>query len=365
MVGRGASATNIAQRRLAAQHIARPRFERAGELVSWMGAVQAQDYLASLWAIGLRLTGGTETVVERAIADGSIVRTWPMRGTLHLVPAADVHWMLELLAPRVVRGSAGRLRQLGLDARLLARTGKLVTRALEGGRCITRPALLALLDKAGIATRESRGLHMLFHHAQEGLICFGPREGKQPTLVLLDEWVPARRRLSREESLAELGRRYFTSHGPATLHDFGWWSGLTLTECRAAVALAGDALAREEIDGKAYWFGTEAVRPAHAGAPHVHLLPYFDEYTVAYRDRTAVIAPRHSGHFAIANGMLFPIVVVDGQVIGSWKRTLDKRGVRITLERFESIRREHVPALREAMHRYARFLGSTLVPAKG
>jgi winged helix DNA-binding protein len=227
----------VPQQRLHNQRLAATHLDTPAEVVRWLGAVQAQEYLGSLWAIGLRTRNATEAIVERAIADRSIVRTWPMRGTLHFVAAEDVRWMLELMTPRVVAAAAGRLaREYELDRSAFGRSAEVVARALEGGGSLTREAMYRALEVARISTAGGRGLHITWRLAHDGLICFGPRQGKQQTFVLLDEWIPGAKRLAREEALCELARRYFTSHGPATTHDFAWWSGLLLSDAAEALA---------------------------------------------------------------------------------------------------------------------------------
>lgn len=251
---KGMKALDIARHRLFNQQISRPPFEKPGDLVCWFGAVQAQDYLPALWAVGLRTRRAVEATVEQAIAQRSIIRTWPMRGTLHFVAPNDAHWMLQLLTPRVVASSARRYRELELDDAVFARAEKKVIAALQGGNRLTRRALYDALAAAGISTASSRGLHIVGYLAQRRVICFGPRAGKQPTLVLLDEWVPNAKRLERPEALTELTTRYFTSHGPATVHDFAWWSGLTIADVRAGLEGATSRLLSEVIDGRTYWF---------------------------------------------------------------------------------------------------------------
>ena len=248
-------------RRLHTQRIATHAFERPEQIVAWLGAVQAQDYLGGLWAIGLRMDGATEPEIERALDERTIVRTWPMRGTLHFVAADDARWMTALMAPRVVARNAGRLqRAYGVDAEVVGRAGEVIRRALEGGRQLSRDAIYATLEAAGIESSGGRGLHLLWWLAQEGVICFGAREGKQQTFALLDEWIPGARTLERDEALAELTRRYFTGHGPATIHDFMWWSGLTMAEAREGLAMVGTALTSEAIDGVTHWLAA-AVEP--------------------------------------------------------------------------------------------------------
>jgi hypothetical protein len=348
---------NIGRVRLASQHIARPVFDDPAAVVQWFGAVQAQDYLGGLWALGLRMRGATEASVERAIDAGRFVRTWPMRGTLHFVAAADVRWMLRLLAPRVTGAASARWRQLELDNAVMARSAKLAEKALVGGKRLRREAMYEVWNDAGIATHDSRGLHILGALARAGLICFGPRDGKQHTFTLLEEWLPSARLLERDIALGELARRYFVSHGPATVHDFAWWSGLTVTDARAGLDSVKSELESETIGTRTVWFAaTSAPRVTKA----VSLLPAWDEYTVAYRDRNDILDPRHAIRVNAGGGVLKPVVVARGQVVGTWQRTIGKGGVVVRPKPFARLDRADGVALEVAARKYGRFLG---VPA--
>ncbi|HWT00739.1 MAG TPA: winged helix DNA-binding domain-containing protein [Pyrinomonadaceae bacterium] len=349
--------SDIARRRLAGQRIGGTQFERPGEVVAWLGAVQAQDYLGALWAVGLRTRAAAEADVERAVSERTIIRTWPMRGTLHFVAAADVRWMLRLLTPRGVAGIAGRLRRhFGLDEAAFARSRKALVRALEGGRQLTRNSLYEALEAARIPAAGGRGLHILSRLAQDGLICFGAREGRQPTFALLDEWSPhTGRTLERDEALAELASRYFTSHGPATLQDFAWWSGLTAADARAGLEMVKSRFVKEEIEGRVYWLSTPApaVKERKQG---VHLLPPYDEYTVAYKDRRAALDPEHAEE--ASHGIFQPVIVADGRIVGTWKRTLKRDAVVITPHLFRKFNAAETRAFDRAASRYRKFLNS-------
>jgi hypothetical protein len=347
-------------------------------VVSHFGAMQAQDYLGALWAIGRRLPGVSEIDVEREIADRRIVRCWPMRGTLHFVAAEDVRWMLELLAPRVLERHRKYLeREFEVDAKTFGRCRKLAERALRGGNTLTRSEMYALFDKAGIATTGSRGLRILFALAHERVLCFGARRGKQPTFVLLDDWLPASVAKSREEALGELARRYFTSHGPATAADFGWWSGLTTKEVNEAIALASSLLDHDQINAQTLWFSGSPKRAAleptgirqrakrnppatdnARSAKAVQLLPPFDEYTVAYKSRDSILDPRFAKRLTSGWGMLSAVVVIDGRVAGNWKRTLRGRdAVVIDVSPFRVLLQRERRALEKEVANYATFLG--------
>jgi hypothetical protein len=353
------TSVTIATQRLSNQQLAQPKFQKPGDVVKWFGAVQAQDYLGSLWAVGLRTRSATERDVERAIADRSIVRTWPMRGTLHFVSARDVRWMLELLTPRIIGRSANRYRQLELDERTFARSKDVFVRALEGGRSLTRNEMYRALEAGRISSAGQRGIHILSHLAQNGLICFAARQGKQQTFALLDEWVPPAKKLARDEALAELATRYFTSHGPATLQDFIWWSGLKATDARAGVENAKPHLVQQAIDGQPFWLASSTAPSQEESKNGTLLLPTYDEYTVAYKDRSAVLKPSDAGRSG--NGIFGPIIVINGQVAGTWRRTLRKDAVVITTSAFRKFKRTEVSALVIASSRYGVFLGSPVV----
>ena len=345
---------NIGRVRQANQHISRSALDDPTAVVRWFGAVQAQDYLGGLWAVGLRMRGATEASVEAAIARREIVRTWPMRGTLHFVAADDVRWILPLLTPRVISATAGRYRSLELNDAVFTRAAKVAEKALEGGKTIRRDALYELWSAAGVATRDSRGLHLLGHLSQKGLLCFGARDGKQQTFTLLEEWVPTMKTFARDEALGQLALRYFTSHGPASIHDFAWWSGLTITESRSAVDSVASRLDSEDLDGRTLWF---AAGQAQRSSRTAHLLPAWDEFTVAYRDRNDILDPAYAKRVNAGGGVLKPVVVVDGQVLGTWQRRIGKKGVTLNETYFSKRNRPSSDAIAAVTKRYAAFLG--------
>ncbi|HKU12901.1 MAG TPA: winged helix DNA-binding domain-containing protein [Steroidobacteraceae bacterium] len=353
----------IAAQRLRTQRIGNNAFAHAADAVRWFGAIQAQDYLGALWAVGLRTRGATETSVEQAIAERAIVRTYPLRGTLHFVAAEDARWMLRLCAERTLARNAQRLRRdQSIDGRAIERSRKVLTDALRGGISLSRPELYRRLESARIATGNSRGLHLLWWHAHEGLICLGARAGKQQTFVLMDEWLPPTPPLPREAALAELARRYFTSHGPATIRDFAWWSGLAATDAAIATEMIAKNLTAATIDKQTYWQAPGATTGRERAS--CHLLPAYDEYTVAYQDRSAALvserARSDSGH-----GIFRPAIVVDGHIAGTWSRALKKTSVAIACRLFDEIDSARAAALTAAAQRYAKFLGLTHADVRG
>jgi hypothetical protein len=343
----------ILRRRLETQRISATSFTKPAEIVAWLGAVQAQDYLGALWAVGVRLVDAHERDVERAIAERAIVRSWPMRGTLHFLAAADARWMIDLLAPRAATAATSRLKRMGIDAPLLSRARRALVKELEGGRMLTRPAAYAVLERARIATKDQRGLHVLWCLAHEGLVCFGPREGKQQTFVLLEEWLPRAKLLPREEGLATVARRYFAGHGPATLRDFAWWSGLNLTEARRGIDVAGKVIAEETIGDERYWCARSPAGKARGERAFV--LPPFDELLVGYADRSAALDPAHADRITPFE-MLGPVIILDERLAATWKRRIAGRKVTFSTSPLTPLDKTKTSAMKHALDRYARFL---------
>lgn len=348
---------DIAHQRLQNQGISQRPFTTPHDVVARLGALQAQDYPGAKWAIGLRLPEATNSTIEEAIAAGTIVRTWPMRGTLHFVAAEDVRWMLALLTPRIIANSARRYKQLELDVPIFKQAAALFAEALQGGQALTRPEMMALLEAAGIATGQQRGYHILGWAAQQGLICFGPTRGKKQTFVLLNEWIPKEKQLTPAEPLAELAQRYFTGHGPATLADFIWWSGLFTADARAGLEMVKAQLQEVRIDDQSYWLSANVdYTPVVAEVDSVYLLPGFDEYLLGYTDRSAVLAPPNSHVIQPGrNGMFKPTVVVNGRVAGIWQRTLKKNGVTVEISSFAPLSKSQLDGVAAAVARYGTF----------
>jgi hypothetical protein len=329
---------SILAQRLGAQRITGSSLESAHDVVAWLGAVQAQDYLASKWAVGLRMRDAVDAAIERAVGEGSILRVHAFRGTWQYVVPEDVRWMLALVGPRVIARSKPRYDELGLDARTLVRASEIVANAVRAGPLV-RSEIASALRRAGISPDE-RLSHILARAELDGLICSGPRRGKQSTHVLLDARAPAARPVPRDEALARLAQRYFQSRSPATLDDFVWWSGLPVADGRAAHASV-----------------RHVVTPSAIKAPRAFLLPAFDEYLIAYRDRSAMIAARHVPKLDPRGGILEPVIVLDGRVVGGWSRTLQRDSVSVSLRLFIRPNRRERAAIDEAVSGYARFLG--------
>jgi hypothetical protein len=348
---------DMAGYRLVNQQIAVSKCQKPADVVSSLGAMQAQDYLGTLWAIGLRLRAAIERDVELAIADRTIIRTWPLRGTLHFVAAADVHWLLELMGHRIISTANLRFERYGLDSAVLARIRKVLVKALQGSQQLTREEIYAVLERARISVEGQRGYHILWRMGVDRIICFGTRRGKQATFTLFDEWAPQVRKLDRDAALAELAWRYFKGHGPATLQDLVWWSGLTVRDATAGLSMVKSRLDSLTFNDKIYWISPETPSLNNL-APMVHLLPGFDEYLLGYRDRSASLNPAHTQKVqAGSNGIFLGTVVVNGKVVGTWKRELKKNAVRVTTDFFRPLTRAEAGALEKTINRYSEFLG--------
>jgi hypothetical protein len=351
-------ALDITRARLRNQRLSGGRFTTPEEVVSWLGAVQAQEYGHAKWALGLRMQRAREADVEAAFRDGRILRTHVMRPTWHFIAPDDIRWMLALTAPRVTAAIAPYSRRLELDATIFRRSQRAIHRALRGGRQLTRQELKAVLQRAGVRTDGVQRLARIVMQAElDAVICSGARRGKQFTYALLDERVPMSRPRRRDEAIAELARRYFTSHGPAQVHDFAWWSGLTIADARAGVASVERDLAQDKIDGRTYWFSS-SVRTLTT-SPTAYLLPLFDEYLIAYKDRRAALDTSRWTRNAPRDPFSAPIVV-NGQVVGGWKRLQNGSSISIALTPFAPLDKRQVAAITDAARAYTRFVDADL-----
>lgn len=296
------------------------------DVVTRLLAMQAQDFVQALWAVGVRATGSTRSDVRAALDSGAVVRSWPMRGTLHLMRPADLRWMLGLTAGRTLQSAARRRIELELDDGTLRLAGDVAVEKLTGGARLERNAFLAELNRAGISTEGQRGYHIIWHLAHTGLVCWGPPAGTQQALVLLDEWAPAHDMPDREEALRRFALGYFTGHGPATLRDFVWWSKLTVADAKLGLGLARGELEEFTYDRLGYWAPQTVVPTPSANG--THLLPGFDEYVLGYQDRTPALPPELApGVVAASNGMFKPTLILEGRVAGVWRRSADGRSV--------------------------------------
>jgi hypothetical protein len=339
--------------RLKNQHIVGARLSRAEDVVSHLVAVQSQDYTGAKWSLGQRVRDATDAVVERSLASGEFLRTHVLRPTWHFVARDDIRWLLELSAPRVHALNAAYYRKLELDSAVLSRSRKTLIKALEGGTQLTRSELATELRQAGIVAEGQRLAYIMMSAELDAIVCSGAPHGKQQTYALVDERVPFAKSRSRDDAVAELVRRFLTSHGPATLKHFVWWSGLTLADAKAGLAAGRSGLPSERY-GDTEWFGAapEAGQRNPTGA---YLIPEYDEALVGSRDFGDVDLPRAHPRRVWEDAFLRPIVI-GGKRAGTWRGTIAKKGVILETNLFASLRPSQARALEAAAARYGRFL---------
>jgi hypothetical protein len=348
---------DIAHWRMHNLRLSGPPFEAPEEVVHWLGAVQSQDYGPAKWSVAERTGGVSDAAMDQAFADGTILRTHVLRPTWHFVLPADIRWMLELTGPRVHTLNGFIYRREGLDDAVLEKCNALLVGALQGGNQLTRKELGAILERAGIAAARFRLAYVLMHAELHGIVCSGGLKGRQHTYALLDERAPQAHNLTREQALAELTRRYFTSHGPATVRDFKWWSSLTAADVRQGLEMVASQLQHEVIDGVPYWFA--ASPPVQkAASPTAHLLQGYDEYLVGYSESKYVLDVSGAAR-SLPENRVVPngVAILDSQVTGHWKRTLKKDAVVIEVALYAPFDDAQAKALQAAADRHGRFLG--------
>jgi hypothetical protein len=350
------TAKNLLQQRLANQQLIRPAFGSAPELVHWCGAIQAQDYEMSKWAVGMRLPAATTEQIETAISTGELVRTHILRPTWHLVHPEDVRWMMTLTAPYIEQAMGTYNRKLELDSTVFRKSHKVLEMALGNGQQLTRPELADMLEKAKIPTNDLRMNFLLIKAELDMVICNGGKRDKQITYALFEERVPIAKPLTREESLATLALRYFKSHGPATLKDFTGWSGLPVTATRQGLNLVKDQLNKYTAYDLEYWAGAQS-SDIKSIDNEVLLLPNYDEYLVAYKDRDIIYDGQHDDHLSREGNPLFNnIILIKGQIAGVWKRTIKKKEIVMELQTFTPLNKTEQAKLDKAVARYKQFI---------
>jgi hypothetical protein len=344
----------IAHRRLHNQHLSVAPLTDPVAVVRHFGAMQAQEYAVAKWSVAQRTSGFDDAAMQRAVDEGAILRTHALRPTWHFVAAVDIAWIQALTGPRVHAVNAYYYRRHGLDADLIAKTNNLFTEMLRGGNHLTRKELAEALGNAGVEATGNRLAYIVMRAELDSLIANGPMRGKQHTYALVSERAPDALALEPDEALAELTRRYFVGHGPATMKDFSWWSSLSISQIKRGLDLAGSELAHEDVDGRTYWFApTDA--PQADGSPTVHILQGYDEYIVAYTESRDVanfaglpIGPPNE------NVLIHPIVL-DSQVVGFWRRVVDRGGITAQLTLAVELTARQRRAVEAAFARYADF----------
>lgn len=347
--------SDISNQRLANQHLNTPTLNMPVDVVSWFGAVQAQEYHYAKWALGLRLNGLTENDVQQAFNDGKILRTHVMRPTWHFVSPKDIRWLQKLTAHRVHQVCSYINRQEGLDSASLVKSADVIVKALEGGKHLTRAELGKKLEQVGITAKGNRLSAIVMYAELEALICSGALHGKQFTYALLDERVHSVDPLTEDEALAELTKRFFTSHGPAMLDDFAWWSGLTKTTARRGLALVDAAIVSETINEKVYYYSATLASIGQV-SPQAYLLPPYDEFGIAYRDHSPTLELQQQT-METKEFIFYPFAVYNGHIVGSWRRTYQKGRALIEIAPFRVFTAIEKEAFTVAAQRFGEFIG--------
>lgn len=300
------------------------RLKTPQEVVAWMGAMQAQTFDMAKWAIGSRLESATVKDIDEALDTGKIVRTHILRPTWHFVSSEDIHWMYTLSTPRLRPVYRSYAKANGADEELLLGTVPLLVKLLEGGKHLTKQEIGENLRAQNVVLDDVHLKLSIFYAEMDGLLVNGRMKGNKQTFTLLDEWVPRKKVIDRDEALECLARKFFTSHGPATLADFVWWSGLTMTDCRKAIGMIGSDFIRETVNGREFWMRGDIQLPPHSRDDEgsALLLAPFDEFVVSYKDRSEMIKESHYGKVMTKNGLFSPTIMWNGEIVGSWKKVV-------------------------------------------
>jgi hypothetical protein len=354
---------DISKLRLQNQHLLGEKLQTPHEIVSVLGAVQSQDYFGAKWSLAQRLQTVTDLSLDEAFNKGEILRTHVMRPTWHFVAPEDIRWMLELTSPRVKKFMASYNRKLELDDKLFAKSSAAIVKILKEKQYATRQQLKSELTNVGIKTDVQRLAHIVSWAELDAIICSGPRIGKQFTYALLEDRAPRHKtapgfakskKFDRDEALATLTKRYFVSHGPAQIKDFAWWSGMTVKDAEEGLSMVKSELSEEIIDGKTYWFDRQ--KTVTKQKSQAFLLSIYDEYTIAYKDRSALGGQRYVEKLISMGNALTAVIIFDGKIIGTWKRVIKKSSVEINLSPFEKLNKNEHEALQVEAHKYGKFL---------
>lgn len=347
--------------RMDSQQIRRTTFTEVKDLVSWMGAIQAQDHPMANWAIGTRLPGFTEAMVDAATDRAEIIRTHILRPTWHFVAATDIYWMLQLTASQVMVKSSTVFKQMGITEAVCHTANDAIIRAFKDKPFLSRDELILAMEEAGLSNGRLAASHLLFQAELAGILCSGIKENNRQTYALLEVRVPKPAAISRDEALSKLALRYFRSHGPATLNDFVWWSGLPVRDAKRGLQMVETSLFAVDIEGGRYWSAQEYSSSVSVQKDEIYLLPAFDEFLISYKDRTASFLPQYHSKAFTVNGIFHPVIVVDHQVCGLWKRAVKKDKVHFEASFFKAPSKKIKLLTEKAAFNFAVFLGKELI----
>jgi hypothetical protein len=351
----------IARMRMVSQHLWGAPPGSPVDAVRWLGALQAQEFSVARWSVGQRC-GADQAAVDRAFSAGAILRIHVLRPTWHFVASEDIRWILRVSAGRVHAVNAHYYRKLELDDRLLAKTDALLRAELAGGAHLTRAELGTALRGAGIDATGSRLAYVLMHAELEGVICSGPPRGKRHTYALLDERAPPATAVTRDEALARLTKRYFTSRGPATLKDYLRWGSLTASEARQGLGMVASQLENVVVDGRTYWLSRESRAGRSARRRAVDLVQVYDECVMSYSESRDVLLSDAAAEMVLPPARIevpfIHAVLLDGQLIGHWRHAAGTGPVVLEIALYKTLHPAEREALYAAADRYARFLGA-------
>lgn len=353
-------AADIAPARIYKQQIANSRFTKPKDLVAYMGALQAQDYAMAKWAIGLRVPGSTQETVEQSLNKGELLRAHVLRPTWHIIPAKDIYWMLALSASKIRTLMRNMDKQLELTEKIFTKSNAVIEKCLAGAKYVSREEIGSRLEQAGIHTNENRLSHLLMRSELEGIACSGKPVSNKISYALLEQRVPKKTLPGKEESLALLAQKYFTSHGPATLQDFSWWSGLTLTHARQGLEAVKKQFNCIKIAGAEYWVDGSFPLDKNKRNTGIHLLPAYDEFIISYKSRAAALLPEHRKKVLTVNGIFFPVIVENGQVVATWKRKAVKDQLAVEANFFQQPSAKLLGAVKKSAKQLAAFYGNKL-----
>lgn len=341
----------ISKIRTHSQQLIQPHFNCPTQLVAWMGAMQAQDYNMAKWALGIRTQSATLQSIDLALQKGDI-----MRPTWHFVPAKDLRWMLALSSKQVKAANKSMSKKYAITDEQFTKCNQLFVKILEGNRNLTKIEVSAEINKLGFATDPSHINRFLFHAESEGLICSGIDKAGKPTYALLDERVPHTKALHKDEALATLATRYFQSHSPATLDDFVWWSGLSITEARHAIHLIDSHLIADRFEGTKHLIHESYAGDIKADDQILHLLPSYDEYLISYKVRTDVVPLEHYSKAFNNYGIFQPVIMHNGKVVGNWKKAVKKNNIDIEISFFDAKYKVDKQLIEQAKEKYITYL---------
>jgi hypothetical protein len=350
------TSSEISKLRLRNQQVSGNSFTSAGQLLQWMGAMQAQDLIMAKWALGLRLPGTTEKQIESAIESGEIIRTHLMRPTWHFAAAGDVDWIMDLTAPQIKSQMKSSDLYYGLTPDVITKCNKVLEKTLNEEQQVSREILVNALNKANIVTTENRAAHILLRAELDKVICSGGLKNNRTTYVLYGNRITSRAKISHETALARLAERYFQSHSPATLQDFIWWSGLRVKDASAGLHEIKSGLMSETIDSQIYWWSENNIAKT-ALSNTVYLLPAYDEFIISYKDRSAALEWEHINRAISRNGIFKPVIVINNKVSGIWKKTLLKDKLMIEISFFRPYNDKELKAIEKATKWYGQFAG--------